>query len=384
MMSNYILSIFLFKAGIGALLLTGALSGISDKENPLLSLALIVGLTFSPALPARRLTKILIKTGLRRAYFVSVLSVFGILLALSSLGVTKSFLFYIMYFLLWIWIFCLENLMDYWLYCLKESNNNAGNAQSKSLISIQLGTLSGPFFVALLRLVFPEIEIQELSLAFSIYFLSLFLTIPSTGVYQTEFSWPRTKIFELNQISYWKYSLAIASIWMVIVSFNYFIPLVVLKKLDLSITDLAIYEGIFCVSMALAGMIYSKIESKQLFKYKVLPILVIIATALTLNFDEYTKYTLIIAISIFGLLFGISRINIKVKIGESFNPEEAAMIIATGNALSFVLTMLVISISYIEYTSISVFKDFVAVTFLAVFLFNLYLAVSLETNFEQI
>ena len=354
-MNSYLACLFFFKAGIGALLLVGAWNGLEVSASPLVTLALLIFLTFSPAIFAKPLTNYLLAKNFKYLFPILVTSIVTSIFALANLELNFDSWFLTCYFLIWAMIFVGENFLEFWLYTIiqKDSSINSLTAHSRSMLFLQLGTLFGPGVILGIKALVAGTDASDIFAYAATIFIPMLFFFPKEsmkGEAQVDDSIAGREIPDNKQMLL-IFAFSVSLIWMVIGLFNYAIPVVVKEILGLNMVHIAMAEVAFAASMGFSGLtrlanFESRIDHKKIF------LLVSGVFLAVLFFNWGNLYFLFFGVVYLGFAFGKSPIYLKEIIGETLLPQESAKVIALGNAFSAVIVMIAIIFSYLEYSII--------------------------------
>jgi len=347
--SCYLLSLFFFKVGVGAILLATGWDSLTLSDDSLINVTIIMALSFTPAAFVRPIFKRL------NNFSISHISSLGLCIA-SILVILEYMLMevhmvsmFAINFILWIIIFIIEVACEKW-YVFLSQDNNLQQTRKLSAISTgtaQIGIITGPLTVILTKPYSNAFPYGIICLSFIVAAVFSIISI-----------WSNTRNISLLQNGAgvksklskkrFSYILGFGLIWPTLTIYNLSIPILGNYQFQ-SINVAGGLEMLIALSMVIAGFMHPIIMNNAQNKYKNI---LVFASLFLASISAYVWHSSLIhvVVSVFavGFCFGYFRIELRAYLSKSFSALEAGEIISTANSLGGILVVAYAFLFYIN------------------------------------
>ncbi len=334
----YITSLFLFKLGVGAILLLVAWDTLGFSGSPIFNVTFIMVLSFLPAAFSNPLFKrfrhIKTRNFLTTAYILSAL-----LLPIESLLINHhlSLPLYICHFILWIILFLIDVACEQWFVALSKplSSEQTQRLTGLSFAIAQLGVILGPLLVILCEPINHYLTYFVITGLFIVAAL-LAVRAPTLETHhaQQPSSPTPTKAITLPK-SAWPYVLGFALVWPTVAIFNISIPLLAKSHAYHSINVAGLLELLVGGSKVIVGFLYARLALHTAVKHRALTAGLTLALAAGVMYIGHGRLSIAsVATFLLGSSFGLLRTDLRQQLARQFSPEVAGLVVAQANSWS--------------------------------------------------
>jgi len=343
---SYLISLFVFKLAVGAIILLIAWDTLSITNHAAMSVSTIMVLSFLPAAFSKPLFTF-VKTYSSKVILGSCFLLSAILILVDRYCISQSLIFelYVTNFILWIILFLIDVICERWYVAIsKQLNNNQCQKLSGISTSMaQLGVILGPLLVVISKRLGENLSYITICTCF---LLAALFAINSQSAPQAVNTQSQPAKLAPHALLY---VLGFALIWPTLTIFNICIPLLAKSSAYNSIHIAGILDALIGCGMATIGFLYAKLNrflTLQIRNTIALAALIISALATYV----LSTHFILISISIFflGLSFGYLRTQMRMKLSEKFSVQQAGSIVAKANMFSALFIIIYAAIFYIN------------------------------------
>jgi len=349
---SYLFSLFFFKLAVGAILLATSWDSLTLSHNSLLNVSLLMALSFTPAAFSRllfnRLSFFSLQKLLTTTFWLS-----AVLIIIESYFILeKSYLVFVVNFILWIFIFVIEVSSEKWYVALSQ-NIALLDVRKLSGISTsvaQIGVILGPILVLVAK---PFSH----SLIYWIIAATLILASTPLVISIKQLHKPASvqiKPYDTQSVQKDKRIaciFAFAMIWPTLAIFNISAP--ILSKLEYHTINVAgTMEVLIGLATALAGFLHPLTTKFLTHRKRLTYILLTLIFFITFIYF-YPGILVIVFIGTFftGLTFGYLRVELRTFLSRRYTPKVAGEIIAAANSWSGFFVLIYCLIFYFNASS---------------------------------
>ena len=359
----YLSCLFFYKVAIGAILLITSWDsmGVTNSNNSITNVVIVMGLSFFPAMFARPIVRVFTNIS-AQVLLLSTLALGSIFILIECFLIHQnSSLFFIIHFFVWVLIFVAEVATEKWFVSLSHGFE-LGYSRRLSGISVgigQVGIVTGPIIAMLTNINSDILPYWTIFCCFAIASLLALLGKQHLNKFQEDTEDIYNKSFNkmipiVTQHQRLLYILGFAIIWPTLTIFNISTP--VLAKFQFNTIEVAaIMEALISLAMAFAGFFHPlliKLKSSLFRAYIVAGLLVL--SSISMYLLDYSAIAVLVGTFLLGASFGYLRVELRAYLAKHYESNKAGHILAIANSWSGPLVIIYSLMFYLNSKMVAV------------------------------